>query len=95
MRLVKFYPVLFIIFVVSQTVASQTVIPKQQIALWDAVIAGDVTKAMILVKAGADVNGLDTRANVAGPNGRRPLNSSHPMTSASKIEIGCTKRSSG
>jgi ankyrin repeat protein len=75
MRHVKFYPVLFTIsLIVSQTVASQTVISQQQIALWDAVIAGDVTKAMVLVKAGADVNGLDTRANVAGPNGRRPLN---------------------
>jgi ankyrin repeat protein len=46
-------------------------IPPQQIALWDAVIAGNVTEAVIAIKAGADVNGLDTRAN---PNGRRPLN---------------------
>ena len=45
--------------------------PPQQIALWDAVIAGNVTEAIIAIKAGADVNGLDTRAN---PNGRRPLN---------------------
>jgi hypothetical protein len=76
-RLVKFYSVLFVIsLVVSQTVASQTapVIPQQQIALWDAVIAGDITKATGSLRAGADVNGLDIRANVAGPNGRRPLN---------------------
>ena len=33
-----------------------------------------VTTANASIKAGADVNGLDTRANVAGPNGRRPLN---------------------
>jgi class 3 adenylate cyclase len=46
-------------------------IPPQQIALWDAVIAGNVTEGIIAIKAGADVNGLDTRAN---PNGRRPLN---------------------
>jgi len=45
--------------------------PQQQIALWDAVIAGNVTDAIISIKAGADVNALDTRAN---PNGRRPLN---------------------
>jgi ankyrin repeat protein len=42
--------------------------------LWDAVIAGDVTKAMVSIKAGADVNALDTREKVAGPNGRRALN---------------------
>jgi len=47
------------------------VIPQQQIALWDAVIAGNVTEAIIAIRAGADVNGLDTRTN---PNGRRPLN---------------------
>ena len=49
------------------------VIPQQQIALWDAVIAGNVTEAIVSIKAGADVNGLDIRA-VAGPSGRRPLN---------------------
>jgi hypothetical protein len=48
--------------------------PQQQIALWDAVIAGNVTEAILAIRAGADVNGPDTRANVAGPNGRRPLN---------------------
>jgi class 3 adenylate cyclase len=48
--------------------------PQQQIALWDAVIAGNVTEAIVSIRGGADVNGLDTRANVAGPNGRRPLN---------------------
>ncbi len=59
-----------------ETTAAQTatVIPNQQIILWDAVIAGNVTTANASIKAGADVNGLDTRANVAGPNGRRPLN---------------------
>jgi uncharacterized protein len=49
-------------------------IPPQQIVLWDAVIAGNVTEAIVAIRAGADVNGLDTRENVAGPNGRRPLN---------------------
>ena len=50
------------------------VIPREQIALWDAVIAGNVTEAIVSIRAGAEVNALDTRANVAGPNGRRPLN---------------------
>jgi class 3 adenylate cyclase len=50
-----------------------SVTPQQQIALWDAVIAGNVTEAIVAIRAGADVNGLDTRAE-AGPNGRRPLN---------------------
>jgi class 3 adenylate cyclase len=44
---------------------------QQQIALWDAVIAGNVTEAILSIRAGADVNGLDTRRN---PKGRRPLN---------------------
>ena len=47
------------------------IIRQQQIALWDAVIAGNVTEAIVAIRAGADVNGLDTRAE---PNGRRPLN---------------------
>jgi adenylate cyclase len=41
------------------------VIPQQQIALWDAVIAGNVTEAIVSIRAGADVNRLDTR----NPNG--------------------------
>jgi class 3 adenylate cyclase len=51
-----------------------SVFPQQQIALWDAVIAGNVTEAIVSIRAGADANGLDTRTNIAGPNGRRPLN---------------------
>jgi DNA-binding winged helix-turn-helix (wHTH) protein len=50
------------------------VVAQHQISLWDAVIAGDVTKARASIKAGADINGLDTRDKVAGPTGRRPLN---------------------
>jgi DNA-binding winged helix-turn-helix (wHTH) protein len=42
-----------------------------QSAFWDAVIAGNVTQAIVLIRAGADINGLDTRSN---SNGRRPLN---------------------
>ncbi len=44
--------------------------PTATDCLWDAVIAGNVTDAIISIKAGADVNGLDTRRE---PNGRRPL----------------------
>jgi len=54
--------------------AQSATVPPEQIALWDAVIAGDVPKVMDLIKAGADVNRLDIRRHVAGPNGRRPLN---------------------
>jgi ankyrin repeat protein len=49
-------------------------VSSAQIALWDAVLAGDVPKVMDLVRAGADVNRLDIRTSVAGSNGRRPLN---------------------
>jgi adenylate cyclase len=54
--------------------ASPRAVPPVQFALWDAVIAGDVDGALAAIKAGADVNGLDTRVQWAGPNGRRPLN---------------------
>jgi hypothetical protein len=77
MRLVKFYTFLFMVALTApRPSASQTApnIPQEQIALWDAVIAGNVAKAVDAIKAGADVNGLDTRKNRAGPNGRRPLN---------------------
>jgi ankyrin repeat protein len=77
MRLFKFFALFFTILLMgSQTSLSQTtpLIPHQQVDLWDAVRAGNVTAATASITAGADVNGLDTRANVAGPNGRRPLN---------------------
>jgi len=76
MRLVKFYNIVLVMsLLVCQPSMSETApIQKEQIALWDAVIAGDVPKAVASIKAGADVNGLDTRENIAGPNGRRPLN---------------------
>jgi len=77
MRFFKFFALLFIIsLMASETSMAETApaTPNQQIVLWDAVIAGNITTAMAAIKAGADVNGLDTRANIAGPNGRRPLN---------------------
>jgi imidazolonepropionase-like amidohydrolase len=45
-----------------------------QVALWDAVIVGDIAGMRAALKAGADVDGLDTRREMAGLNGRRPLN---------------------
>ena len=54
--------------------ASPPAIPRVQFALWDAVMAGDVDGVLGAIKAGADVNGLDVRVQLAGPNGRRPLN---------------------
>ena len=42
-----------------------------QSGVWDAVITGNVTQAIVSIRAGADINGLDTRSN---SNGRRPLN---------------------
>jgi ankyrin repeat protein len=45
-----------------------------QVALWDAVIAGNVEEAMAAIDSGADVNALDLRGNTGGLNGRRPLN---------------------
>jgi len=48
--------------------------PVPASALPDAVMAGDLAAVRKLAGEGADVNGLDTRPNVAGANGRRPLN---------------------
>ena len=45
-----------------------------QASLYDGVIGGDVLNVLAAIKDGADVNGLDTRQQVAGGNGRRPLN---------------------
>jgi ankyrin repeat protein len=74
----RLYYALFLAWVVMSPcpigVAQSVDVSSAQIALWDAVLAGDVTKVMDLVRAGADVNRLDIRMGVAGPNGRRPLN---------------------
>ena len=53
--------------------AAQTTDPKVA-ALADAVRARDLELVRTLVEQGANVNGLDTRPEVAGRNGRRPLN---------------------
>src|SRR5947208_14021646 len=77
MHLFRFFTLLFTFSLMAFEASMAQIAPatpNQQIVLWDAVIADDVTTAIAAIKAGADVNGLDTRANVAGPNGRRPLN---------------------
>jgi ankyrin repeat protein len=53
---------------------SQTATPVPPAVLADAVLAHDVAEVKKLVEQGADIHGLDTRPNVAGANGRRPLN---------------------
>ena len=94
MRLVKCYFLLFTVsLIASQTCASQTApVQKEQIALWDAVIAGDVTKAIGSIKAGADVNGLDTREKVAGPNGRRALIPADTLGTELGDDLGSRRR---
>lgn len=43
-------------------------------AVSDAVLMGDEPSLAFLIQAGADVEELDTRTEIAGRNGRRPLN---------------------
>jgi uncharacterized protein len=65
-----------VLLVTCEPAGAQTppVMPDQQIILFDAVIAGDTAAAIDAIKTGANVNALDTRPNIAGPNGRRSLN---------------------
>jgi DNA-binding winged helix-turn-helix (wHTH) protein len=55
----------------ARSTPSVPLISPGQSAFWDAVIEGNVTQAIVSIRAGADINGLDTRSNL---NGRRPLN---------------------
>jgi ankyrin repeat protein len=59
---------------ISAVVFSQTATPVPPGVLADAVLASDLDAVKKLVEQGADIHGLDTRPNVAGANGRRPLN---------------------
>lgn len=61
-------------------------VTAQQLALYDAVIRGDVPGALAAIEDGADVNGLDLRQNVAGGNGRRPLNYAAERNNTDMIE---------
>jgi len=42
--------------------------------LTDAILMKDMDSAKVLIHAGIDLNELDTRSYLTGPNGRRPLN---------------------
>ena len=55
--------------------------------LADAVLASDDALVRKLVEGGADVNGLDTRPDVAGRNGRRPLNFAALKNDTAMIEL--------
>jgi ankyrin repeat protein len=61
--------------------------PVPPAALPDAVMAGDLAAVRKLVEQGADVNGLDTRPEVAGANGRRPLNWAAIRNDTKMIEL--------
>lgn len=56
-------------------------------ALADAVLMGDIESAKKLIAAGADVEEHDRRLNVAGPNGRRPLNWAALKNDTAMIEL--------
>jgi ankyrin repeat protein len=55
--------------------------------LADAVLASDDALVRKLVEGGADIHGLDTRPNVAGRNGRRPLNFAALKNDTAMIEL--------
>jgi hypothetical protein len=56
-------------------------------ALSDAVLARDVARARALIEGGADIHALDRRPNVAGGNGRRPLNFAALNNDVAMIEL--------
>jgi len=55
--------------------------------LSDAVLNGDPASAKVLIEKGIDVDELDTRPEIAGPNGRRPLNWAALRNDAAMIEL--------
>jgi ankyrin repeat protein len=55
--------------------------------LADAVLARDLAMVRKLVGEGADIHGLDTRPQVAGANGRRPLNFAALQNDTAMIEL--------
>jgi hypothetical protein len=61
--------------------------PKDPALLADAVLAGDLERVRKLVAEGADIHGLDTRPQLAGPNGRRPLNFAALENDTKMIEL--------
>jgi ankyrin repeat protein len=59
---------------VTGAIHGQETTPPSPAVLADAVLAKDLALVRKLIEQGADVHGLDTRPEVAGANGRRPLN---------------------
>ena len=55
--------------------------------LSDAVLQSDLASARALIEQGIDVDELDTRLEVAGPNGRRPLNWAALQNDVAMIEL--------
>jgi ankyrin repeat protein len=72
---------------IAGTAYSQTATPIPPGVLADAVLASDLAAVKKLVEQGADIHGLDTRPNVAGANGRRPLNWAALENDAKMIEL--------
>ncbi len=56
-------------------------------ALSDAVLMGDLDSAKLLIDNGADPTELDTRAEIAGRNGRRPLNWAAQKNNTEMIQL--------
>ncbi len=56
-------------------------------ALSDAILMADLESAKSLIAAGADVDELDTREEIAGSNGRRPLNWAALNDDASMLQL--------
>ena len=61
--------------------------PGDTAPLADAVLAGNLELVRKLVADGADIQGLDTRPQVAGANGRRPLNFAALKNDTKMIEL--------
>jgi hypothetical protein len=55
--------------------------------LSDAVLKGDLAAAKALIDKGSDIQELDTRPDVAGSNGRRPLNWAALRNDTAMIEL--------
>ena len=55
--------------------------------LSDAVLKGDLAAATVLIAKGIDVEEQDTRPNIAGANGRRPLNWAALRNNTAMIEL--------
>jgi len=55
--------------------------------LSDAILLNDVDSAKVLIAGGIDISELDTRPQIAGPNGRRPLNWAALQNNTAMIDV--------